>query len=191
METAKRTQLLFNLFGSSWPVHRRVLSRKCIHMHLCTRYCAWCPTAQTCESLEHCGRGIGPEGEQIVLLQRRLAAWVMFRNRGYCIKLRNVRHGTTNLEEIASSAAQGTSISAENTKSLPPRPGFLQCSNPSSSHHWRPQLPHLLPQEKKICLRAARSLGCCLHQEREHLAASRSARISQTEICLGYTSSWD
>lgn len=46
--------------------------------------------------------------------------WVMFRNRGYYIKLRNVRHRTTSLEEIASSAAQGTSISAENTKSFPP-----------------------------------------------------------------------
>lgn len=112
------------------------------------------------------------------------------RNRGYCIELRNTRHRTTSLEETASSAAQGASILAEKYQIPSPRSGFLQCSDPSSSHHGRPQLPHLLPQEK-FCLRTARSLGCCLHQEREHLAASRSAQISQTVICLGYTSSWD
>lgn len=113
------------------------------------------------------------------------------RNRGYCIALRNTRCRTTSLEEIANCAAQGASILAEKHQiPSPPRSGFLQCSDSSSSHHGRPQLPHLLPQEN-FCLRTAKSLGCCLHQEREHLAASRSAQISQTVICLGYTSSWD
>lgn len=112
------------------------------------------------------------------------------RNRGYCIELRNMRCRTTSLQEIANSAAQGASILAEKYQIPSPRSGFVQCSDSSSSHHGRPQLPHLLPQEK-YCLRTSRRLGCCLHQEREHLAASRSAQISQTVICLGYTSSWD
>lgn len=192
--SSRRTQLLFNLFGSSWPVHSHVLSRKWICMCLCIIAHSVLPNSKkTVRELRELWKGNRTRGRIDCAVAGEAGSVDRAQeggNRDYCIELRNTRHRTTSLEEIANSAVQGISILAEKYQIPSPRSGFIQCSDSSSSHHGRPQLPHLLPQEK-FCLRTARSLGCCLQQEREHLAASRSAQISQTVICLGYTSSWD
>lgn len=186
----RRSQLLFNLFSSSWPVHRHVLSRNWIYMCLCIITQCLAQQQKTMRQPGVLWKGNKTRGRTDCAVAEEAGSVDSAqegRNRGYCIELRNARNRTTSPEEIA---AQGVSFLAEKYQIPSPKSGFLQRSDPSSSHHGRPQLPHLLPQEK-FCLRTARSLGCCLHQEREHLAASRSAQISQTVICLGYTSSWD
>lgn len=186
---SRRTQLLFNLFGSSWSVHIHVLSRKWICMCLCII----AQQQKTMRELRELWKGNRTWGRIDCAVAGEAGSVDRAQeggNRGYCIELWNTRHRTTSLEEIANSAVQGVSVSAKKYQIPSPGSSFVQCSDSSSSHHGRPELPHLLPQEK-FCLRTARSLGCCLQQEREHLAASRSAQISQTVICLGYTSSWD
>jgi len=72
----------------------------------------------------------------------------------------------------------------KNTKFLPPVLTTLLLSA------WKEQLPHLLPQENILFESCQKSRMLIAPGERA-LGSPHSAQISQSEICLGYTSSWD
>lgn len=110
---ARRTQLLFNLFGSSWPLHRHVLSRKWIYMCLCIiTHNVLSNSKKTPREPRVLWNGnrtrgridctVAGESGSVDIAQEG-------RNRGYCIELRNKRHRTTSPEEIP---PQGASILA-------------------------------------------------------------------------------